>query len=106
MAQPTSPFSSFVAARRQALDRAVAGLKLLPSNAAVAMKVLELKRPGGPGPPPLARAIAADPALAAKIIAVANSAAFSPVSPVTRLSIAIAQIGLNNLMPLVFGLSF
>ena len=106
MAQPTSPLSPFVAARRQAVDRAIAGLKILPSNAAVAMKVLDLKRRGDAGATDLARAIAADPALAAKILALANSAAFSPVSPVTRLSIAIAHIGLNNLLPLVFGLSF
>ena len=97
--------SSVITARRQSVDRTLEGLKLLPSSALVAMKVLELKRRDDSGAGELARVISADAALASKILAVANSAAFAPVSPVRRLSVAIAQIGLNNLLPLVFGLS-
>jgi diguanylate cyclase (GGDEF)-like protein len=95
-----------VANRRLAIDRTLSGLKLLPSNAAVAMKVLELKRRNDAGAAEFATVIAADPALSTKVLALANSAAFAPVTPVTRLSRAVAQIGLGNLLPLVFGLSF
>lgn len=95
-----------MASRRLAIDRTLSGLKLLPSNAAVAMKVLELKRRNDGGAAEFATVIAADAALASKVLAVANSAAFSPTMPVTRLSHAVAQIGLGNLLPLVFGLSF
>lgn len=106
MAQPTAQVSSFVASRRLAVDRTIKGLKMLPSNAAVAMRVLELKRRGDAGAAELARAVSADPALAAKVLSTANSAAFAPVTPVTRLSVAVAHLGLNNLLALVFGLSF
>ncbi len=101
----SSRISSLITSRREAIERTLEGLKLLPSSAAVAMKVMDLKRRDGAGAADTARVIAADAALAAKILALANSAAFAPVIPVTRLSIAIAKIGLNNLLPLVFGLS-
>jgi diguanylate cyclase (GGDEF)-like protein len=101
-----APVSALVTSRRQTIDRTVAGLKLLPSNAAVAMKVLELKRRGDSGAADLARVISGDPSLAAKVLSVANSAAFAPVAPITRLSQAVAHIGLNNLLPLVLGVSF
>lgn len=106
MATPTPFVSPLAVTRKQAVDRTVADLKLLPSNAAVAMKVLELKRSATSSAADFARVIAADPALATKVLALANSAAFSPSQPVTRLTIANAMIGLNNLLPLVFGLSF
>jgi diguanylate cyclase (GGDEF)-like protein len=98
--------SALVAGRRQAIDRTVAGLRLLPSNAAVAMKVLELKRSGNAGAADLARVIGGDASLTGKVLSVANSAAFSPVTPITRVSHAIAHIGLSNLLPLVLGVSF
>lgn len=97
--------SNLVATRTQAVERTLTGLKLLPSNAAVAMKVLELKRRANAGAAEFAKVIAADPALSAKVLAMANSAAFSPASPVTRVSSAVAMIGLSNLLPLVFGVS-
>jgi diguanylate cyclase (GGDEF)-like protein len=106
MANPKRPVPPFVANRRQLIDRTLSGLKLLPSNAAVAMKVLELKRRNDAGAVEFAAVIAADPSLSTKVLALANSAAFAPVMPVTRLSHAVAQIGLGNLLPLVFGLSF
>jgi diguanylate cyclase (GGDEF)-like protein len=103
---PNAPFSALVAGRRQTIDRTVAGLRLLPSSAAVAMKVLELKRSGNAGAADLARVISGDPSLAGKVLSVANSAAFSPVTPITRVSHAVAHIGLSNLLPLVLGVSF
>jgi diguanylate cyclase (GGDEF)-like protein len=106
MPNPSRSIPPFVVNRRQAIERTLAGLKLLPSNSAVAMKVLELKRRHDAGAADFAIAISADAALSTKILAVANSAAFAPVTPVTRVSHAIAQIGLSNLLPLVFGLSF
>ena len=103
---PIAPVSALVAGRRQSIDRTVAGLRLLPSNAAVAMKVLELKRNGNAGAADLARIISGDASLTGKVLAVANSAAFSPVTPITRVSHAVAHIGLSNLLPLVLGISF
>jgi diguanylate cyclase len=70
------------------------------------MKVLELKRSPSTGAAEFAEVISTDPALTVKVLALANSAAFSPQSPVTRLSVAVGMIGLKNLLPLVFGLSF
>jgi diguanylate cyclase len=98
--------SPLVESRRQRVEQALTELKLLPTCAAVPMKVLEMKRRQSAGAAEFALVISADPALSAKVLAMANSAAFSPRRPVTRLSSAVAQIGLNNLLPLVFGLSF
>ena len=103
---PTAPVSALVSGRRQTIDRTVAGLKLLPSSAAVAMKVLELKRSGNASAADLARVISGDPSLTGKVLSVANSAAFSPVTPITRVSHAVSHIGLSNLFPLVLGVSF
>ena len=69
------------------------------------MRVLELKRRNTSNAAELVKVIASDSALAAKVLGLANSSAFAPASPVTRLSTAIGMIGLNNLLPLVFGLS-
>src|SRR5438874_8828335 len=77
---PNAPLSALAVGRRQTIDRTVAGLKLLPSNSAVAMKVLELKRNGNAGAGDLARVISGDASLAGKVLSVANSAAFSPVT--------------------------
>src|SRR6185312_1603445 len=98
--------SPLAAGRRQAVDKTIAGLKLLPSNAAVAMKVLEMKRRGDGGAVELARVLSTDPSVAGKVLSLANSSAFAPVTPITRISHAVAQIGLKNLLPLVLGVSF
>src|SRR4051794_21325825 len=66
---PIAPVSALVAGRRQSIDRTVAGLRLLPSNAAVAMKVLELKRNGNAGAADLARIISGDASLTGKVLA-------------------------------------
>ncbi|HEY8747922.1 MAG TPA: diguanylate cyclase [Tepidisphaeraceae bacterium] len=103
---PMSGLSALISTRRQAIDRTLAGLKLLPSNAAVAMKVLELKRRGDAGAAEFAQVVSGDSGLAGSVLALANSAAFAPATPVTRISHAIAQIGLSNLLPLTLGGAF
>jgi len=95
-----------VESRRQQFEQVLSEIKLLPSSYCVPMKVLEMKRRGIAGAAEFAGVIAADGALVVKVLALANSAAFAPATPITRLSAAISMIGLKNLLPLIFGLSF
>src|SRR5262245_1581919 len=101
----SSTLSPMAAGRRKQIDALLAQLKLLPSSIAVPMRVLELKRRDASNAAEFAKVIAADTALAAKVLALANSAAFAPAAPVTRLSTAVGLIGINNLLPLLFGLA-
>lgn len=93
------------AQRRQQLIRVIDALKVLPTTLAVPMRVLQLRRSPNAGAPDFTQALSADPSLSARVLVLANSAHFSPSQPVTKLSQAVAMIGLTNLMPLVFGVS-
>lgn len=102
---PPTHTSQLAEKRRARLWEVVAGLESLPTSAAVPMRVLRLKQSGTAGMPEIADALMADAGLAAKLLSLANSAAFAHTHKVTRLSQAVGMIGLKNLMPLVFGLS-
>lgn len=107
--------------RRQQLLQVVAGVRVLPTSSVVPMRVLQLQRQAGTKLSDFAEALAADAGLVAKVLAVANAqvakttpqpaaAGNSPAAPaapktITQLSQAVNLIGLDNLLPLVFGLS-
>jgi len=91
--------------RRRQLSDAVAELRLLPTTVAVPMKVLQLQRNPLATMADYAAALAADPSLTSKVLALANSAAFAPTQRITRITDAVTRIGLKNLLSLVFGLS-
>jgi diguanylate cyclase (GGDEF)-like protein len=91
--------------RHKDLLQLITELDLLPSTFSVPMHVLSLHRRGDAAMDEFAAAISADPGLAAKVIGLANSAVFAPASQVTRLSQAVAMIGIKNLLPLIFGFS-
>lgn len=105
MATAALPKTRIIEHRRQKLLDLVASVDVLPTSLAVPMRVLEFRRSGRAGMKELAQVLSADAGLTTKILSLANSAAFTPVANVTRLSQALAMIGLKNLMPLVFGLS-
>lgn len=98
--------SPLVESRRRTLEALAAGVKLLPSAFAVPLRVLELKRKPNTSIAEIAQAISVEPTLSARVLSLANSAAFAPPVPITRVTIAAAMIGLNNLLPLIFGVSF
>jgi len=79
-------------------------LTVLPCTSVVPMRLLELQRNGTAGMMEIAEVLAADPGLSTGIIALTNAEVFGPV-PVTKLSQAVSMIGLDNLLPLAFGLS-
>jgi diguanylate cyclase len=91
--------------RRKQIEAVLDGLNLLPTSMVVPMEVLRLQRMSSSNMSDYASAIGKDAGLAARVIGLVNSAAFSPVSPITRLSQAVPLIGLKNLMPLVFSIS-
>src|SRR5947209_12380792 len=107
--------------RRQQLLQVVSGMRVLPTSSVVPMRVLHLQRQAGANLADFAEALAADVGLAAKLLAIANAqvskAAPQPIAPaphtasaaaprpITQLSQAVNLIGLDNLLPLVFGLS-
>src|SRR5687768_14992038 len=91
--------------RRKQLADAVAELRLLPTTVSVPMKILQLQKDPASSLAEYGAALSADPSLTTKVIALANSASCAPARPITKISEAIARIGLKNLLSLVFGLS-
>ena len=102
---PSSFRTQLADRRRKQIAEAVADLRLLPTTVSVPMKILQLQRDPSASLADFGRALSADASLTTKVLALANSAACAPVKPVTRISDAIARIGLKNLLSLVFGLS-
>jgi diguanylate cyclase (GGDEF)-like protein len=91
--------------RRKQLEVVLDGLNLLPTSMVVPMEGLRLQRITSTNLSDYAAAIGKDAGLTARVIGLVNSAAFAPVSPITRLSQAVPLIGLKNLMPLIFSIS-
>jgi diguanylate cyclase (GGDEF)-like protein len=91
--------------RHDELKAAVSQAALLPTTLAVPVRLLELHRSGRASMEQYAAVLWADPTLSARVVALANSAAFKPRAPVTGISHALVMIGVKNLMPLVFGVS-
>jgi diguanylate cyclase (GGDEF)-like protein len=91
--------------RRKSVDDVIESLRILPTSVTVPMRVLQLQRSDTASVKDFADALMTDPALAAKVLAMVNSAAFHPTQPVTRVSDAVNMIGMKNLLSLVFGTS-
>jgi two-component system cell cycle response regulator len=101
-----SPYRAQLAdRRRRQLSDAVAELRLLPTTVSVPMKILRLQKDPAASIEDVSAALSADPSLTSKVLALANSASCAPARPVTKLSGAVARIGLKNLLSLVLGLS-
>jgi diguanylate cyclase (GGDEF)-like protein len=77
----------------------------LPSVPAVAIKIMELCEQDDVGMPEVATVLARDPALAAKVLKVANSAIYGVRSQVTTLDRAIAIMGINAVLSLSLSFS-
>ncbi len=67
----------------------------LPTAPAIAARILDAVRDDGESYHALAGVIATDPALAARLLSVANSSLYAPPSQITRIEQAIALLGLN-----------
>jgi HD-like signal output (HDOD) protein len=67
----------------------------LPTAPAIAARILDAVRDDGESYHSLATVIATDPALAARLLSVANSSLYAPPSQITRIEQAIALLGLN-----------
>jgi diguanylate cyclase (GGDEF)-like protein len=91
--------------RRRQISDAVGELRLLPTTVGVPMRILQLQRDPNSKLTDYGAALAADPSLVSKVLGLANSAACAPGRTITKVSEAIALIGLKNLLSLVFGLS-
>jgi diguanylate cyclase (GGDEF)-like protein len=77
----------------------------LPSVPAVAIKIMELCEQDDVGMPEVAAVLARDPALAAKVLKIANSAIYGVRSQVTTLDRAIAIMGINAVLSLSLSFS-
>ena len=77
----------------------------LPSLPAVAVQVLELVRNPNCQIPQLARVISKDPALASKILRTANSSFYARPRKISRLTQALAMLGLQTVRVLALGFS-
>jgi len=92
-------------ARCQRVLRLIETLDVLPTTVHVPVRLLDLRRKGSAGATDFADILSADPALSARVLALANSASYAPVRPIIRLGDAVSIVGLNNLFSFVFGVS-
>lgn len=88
--------------RREAVMRLVGSMEVLPSTLAVPLRVMQLRQTPTAGAREFAEVISTDPSLSVRVLALVNSAWFSPVKKVTRVSDAVSRIGMGNLLPLIF----
>src|SRR4051794_6655080 len=95
--------SKLVENRHVRMTALLQALEVLPTSMNVPMRVLALQRSPSSTMSQFADAISSDASLASKVLAMANSAWFSPRHPIHKVSDAIPMIGLNNLLPLLFG---
>ncbi len=86
---------------RRVLDM-IADLDVLPTTATIPLRLLKLQRDSRAGITDFADVLAADPSLCTKVLGLVNSAWFSPVRPITKVSDAVSMIGIRHLMPLAF----
>lgn len=84
-------------AARAELDPRAMGVSALPSAPRVCAELTELLASGGAGAADAAGIIKQDIAMAAKVLQLANSAYFGRRSPVSRVSDAVAFLGLDTL---------
>jgi diguanylate cyclase (GGDEF)-like protein len=82
------------------LQNRLKSCQTLPSVPAVAIKFIDLCKKDDIGIPEIASVLAHDPALAASVLKVANSALYGVRSPVTTLERAISILGINASMTL------
>lgn len=80
-------------ARAQLLERLSSGRVALPVMPATAAQVLEDSRQEDSSASRIAEMLESDPALAAHVLRVANSAAYSPPEPIVSLPHAVARMG-------------
>lgn len=97
--------SSFVRMRASRTIDLISEIETLPGILDTPMRILALKRNPNTSARDFADVLSRDASLAAKVLAMANSTWYAPTQPVTRLSHAVAMIGMSNLYTLVFGLS-
>jgi diguanylate cyclase (GGDEF)-like protein len=93
-------------ARHERVTAVINSLTVMPTAINVPIKIMQLYRSPKPhGLEQFAEVLIADGPLSAKVLELANSAWFCPPKPVKRVSDALRMIGLNNLLPLLFGMS-
>jgi HD-like signal output (HDOD) protein len=84
-------------ARAQLIKRLSSGSLELPVMPATAAQILEACRDDNAGSRRVAEAVNHDPALAAHVLRVANSAAFAPREPVVSMAHAVSLMGLSTI---------
>ncbi len=88
-------------ADRVELDRRPIGASALPSVPRLYAQLTELLSSGNAGAADIARIVETDIAMAAKVLQLANSAYFGRRSPISRVSDAVAYLGVETLRALV-----
>jgi diguanylate cyclase (GGDEF)-like protein len=102
----TEHLSKMSQARHQRVTELLASLTVLPTVVQVPMRIMQMHRSRtAPSFDAFAEVLIADAILSAKVLELANSAWYSRSRNVTKVSDALRMIGLNNLFPLVFGIS-
>ncbi|MBS2020847.1 MAG: GGDEF domain-containing protein [Deltaproteobacteria bacterium] len=77
------------------LQRALVACRNLPTIPGVVLEILEVARSPKAGLPDVARLLSKDPALSARLLRVASSAAYAAQEPVTTVDRAVSRLGMN-----------
>lgn len=84
------------------LKKLEAGKLVIPKLPQVAMRVMQLSESPDAGMDEITKVVLTDPALAARILSIANSAAYAGTVPVDTVQQALARLGMKTVSNLVF----
>lgn len=90
------------ALNRSILKKLEAGTLVIPRLPQAAMRVMQLSESPDAGMDDIAKVVLTDPGLAARVMSIANSAAYSGMGGVTGVQQALARLGMKNVSNLVF----
>lgn len=90
------------ALNRSIMKKLEAGTLVIPRLPQAAMRVMQLSESPDAGMDDIAKVVLTDPGLAARVMSIANSAAYSGMGGVSGVQQALARLGMKNVSNLVF----
>ncbi len=89
----------------ESLKARISSCSTLPTIPAIATRIVELCRTDSFTASTMSELLTQDPAIAARVLQVANSSLYSPRAPVKTVRVAVALLGANTVMALALGFS-
>ncbi len=89
----------------ESLKARISSCSTLPTIPAIASRIVDLCRTDSFTASTMSELLVQDPAIAARVLQVANSSLYSPRAPVKTVRMAVAMLGANTVMALALGFS-